>query len=49
MAFNLLQGESLPVDPVHGQSYRWDPETRELKLPDTAEFEGVNVKPVIVP
>ncbi len=47
-AFQILKGNMSPVDPVWGKPYRWDPSTRTLSMPDAPEFEGMNIKPVVL-
>ena len=49
-AFSLMKDDSrVPVDPVRGLPYRWDPATRTLSMPATPEFDGMKIKPVVVP
>lgn len=48
-AFAVLNGGPLPLDPIHGLPYRWDPATRILSAPDSPVFEEMALKPVIVP
>ncbi|RYD33653.1 MAG: hypothetical protein EOP87_10625, partial [Verrucomicrobiaceae bacterium] len=48
-AFTILKGKPVPKDPVYGQSYRWDPQTRVLSAPDTDEFREMKIDPVTVP
>ena len=48
-AFAIMKGEPLPLDPIYGQPYRWDPETRQLSAPDTPEFSDLNLDPIAVP
>lgn len=48
-AFAIMKGETLPVDPVRGLPYVWNPATRELSLPADPSFSSVKLKPVIVP
>ncbi|MEP4078099.1 hypothetical protein [Haloferula sp.] len=42
-AFAIMKGDPIPNDPVYGLPYQWDPVTRELKLPDGAEFRPSSV------
>ncbi|RYD50014.1 MAG: hypothetical protein EOP85_00440 [Verrucomicrobiaceae bacterium] len=48
-AFAILQGKPVPKDPVYGESYRWDPQTRVLSPPDTEAFRGMKIDPVTLP
>ncbi len=48
-AFDIMKGQPVPVDPVFGQPYRWNPDTRELAAPDTPEFKQLDIKPITVP
>lgn len=48
-AFAVMKGEPLPLDPIHGLPYRWDPATRTLSAPDSPAFEELSLKPVTVP
>jgi hypothetical protein len=46
-AFSIMKGQTVASDPVHGTSYRWDPSTRRLSLPEEPAFE--KIAPIIVP
>ncbi|GAA5481539.1 hypothetical protein [Haloferula sargassicola] len=48
-AYSLMKGEPVPYDPFFGQPYRWNPETRELRAPDTPEFSEFDLRPIVVP
>ncbi|RYD23008.1 MAG: hypothetical protein EOP88_05945 [Verrucomicrobiaceae bacterium] len=49
-AFSLMKDDSrVPVDPIRGVPYRWNPATRTLSMPATPEFDGMKIKPVVVP
>ncbi|RYD23006.1 MAG: hypothetical protein EOP88_05935 [Verrucomicrobiaceae bacterium] len=48
-AFQILKGNTAPVDPVWGKRYEWDPATRTLSMPASPEFEGMDIKPVVLP
>jgi hypothetical protein len=48
-AFAVMKGEPLPLDPIHGLPYRWDPASRTLSAPDSPVFNELELKPVIVP
>jgi hypothetical protein len=48
-AFAILKGELIPKDPIYGTDYQWDPVTRQLSMPAGKEFEGMKIKPIIVP
>ncbi|RYD23001.1 MAG: hypothetical protein EOP88_05910 [Verrucomicrobiaceae bacterium] len=48
-AFSILKGQPLPVDPVWGKPYRWDPSTRTLSMPTGPEFDGLKIDPLVVP
>ncbi|RYD23003.1 MAG: hypothetical protein EOP88_05920 [Verrucomicrobiaceae bacterium] len=48
-AFAILNGQSVPVDPVYGLPYKWDPVKRELALPDLPNGRNYKTKPVKVP
>lgn len=48
-AFAAMKDEPLPLDPLRGQPYRWDPATRTLSMPAGKEFDEMDIKPVIVP
>lgn len=37
-AFAILKGQPVPNDPIYGKPYSWNPETRELSLPESPEF-----------
>lgn len=48
-AFSVMKDGTLPMDPVRGLPYRWDPATRTLSMPATPEFDEMKIKPVVVP
>ncbi len=48
-AFDILQGKPVPNDPIYGQPYTWNPETRELSLPKGPEFSRMQSRPVKLP
>lgn len=48
-AFVIMNGQPLPLDPVYGQPYKWDPVKRELSLPDVPKRLEYKIKPVKVP
>ena len=48
-AFNIMKGDSIQVDPIYGQKYQWNPETRELDFPNTPEFSELDMEPFKVP
>ena len=48
-AFAILRGQPVPNDPIHGQPYTWNPETRELSLPKGPEFSRMQNRPVKLP
>lgn len=48
-AFEVMKGEAVPVDPIYGQPYRWDPVTGEFATPDTPEFPPSNQLSIILP
>jgi hypothetical protein len=48
-AFQILKGNTAPVDPVWGKPYQWDPSTRTLSMPDAPEFGGMDIRPVVLP
>lgn len=48
-AFAILKGQPVPNDPIHGQPYIWNPETRELSLPKGPEFSRMQNRPIKLP
>jgi hypothetical protein len=48
-AFAILKNEPIPVDPVYGQAYQWDPATRQLEAPIGPQFKSMEMKPITVP
>lgn len=48
-AFSVMKDGTLPMDPVRGLPYRWEPVTRTLSMPATPEFDEMKIKPVVVP
>jgi hypothetical protein len=48
-AFALMKGQTLPLDPVYGQPYGWDPATRTLSPPAHPAFEEMKLNPIVVP
>jgi len=48
-AFTMMKGDVVPVDPVRGLQYQWDPATRTLGMPAGKEFEEMGINPVMVP
>jgi hypothetical protein len=48
-AFDILQGNPVPNDPIYGQPYQWNPETRELSLPKGREFSQMKNRPIKLP
>jgi hypothetical protein len=48
-AFAIMNGQPVPLDPVYGQPYKWDPVKRELALPDVPNRPKYKLKPVKVP
>ncbi len=48
-AFAIMNGQAVPVDPVYGLPYKWDPVKRELGLPDLPNGRGYKPKPIKVP
>ena len=48
-AFAIMKGEPIPMDPIHGMPYQWDPATRLLSAPDSPVFAGQNLQPITVP
>jgi hypothetical protein len=48
-AFAIMKGQPIPMDPIYGQLYRWDPATRLLSSPDTEAFQKLELKPINVP
>ncbi len=49
VAFAIMKGKSIPLDPMHGQAYQWDPATRQLSMPAGYPFDGMKIKPITVP
>ncbi|RYD26170.1 MAG: hypothetical protein EOP87_23200 [Verrucomicrobiaceae bacterium] len=48
-AFAIMNGKPLPLDPVYGLPYKWDPAKHELALPDTPDRPKYKLKPIEVP
>ena len=48
-AFTIMKGQPVPQDPIYGQSYRWDPATRQLSMPAGEAFDQMDIKPITVP
>lgn len=48
-AFDILQGKPVPNDPIFGQPYQWNPETRELTMPKVPELAKTKFKPIKLP
>ena len=48
-AFAIMRGDPIPVDPIYGLPYDWNPETRELFAPDTPELPREFVGSIVVP
>lgn len=48
-AFAILRGQPIPVDPVYGLPYKWDPVKRTLSLPDPPQPRRNRPKPMTVP
>lgn len=48
-AFDILQGKPVPNDPIYGQPYQWNPETRELTMPKVPELAKTKFKPIKLP
>ncbi|RYD45472.1 MAG: hypothetical protein EOP85_08945 [Verrucomicrobiaceae bacterium] len=48
-AFAIMNGQPVPVDPVYGLPYKWDPVKRELALPDIPDKRNYKTRPVTVP
>ena len=48
-AFAVLKGGPMPVDPIHGQPYQWDPVSRTLSMPAGPEFDRLEIKPIVLP
>lgn len=47
--FAIMNGQPIPLDPVYGLPYKWDPVKRELSLPDPPTGRIYKPKPVKVP
>jgi hypothetical protein len=48
-AFAILKGQPVTNDPIYGKPYSWNPETRQLSLPDSPEFSKMEVTPIKLP
>ncbi len=48
-AFAIMSGQPVPVDPVSGLRYGWDPTKRELSLPDSPIYNRSSMMPITVP
>ncbi|RYD33652.1 MAG: hypothetical protein EOP87_10620 [Verrucomicrobiaceae bacterium] len=48
-AFAIMKGRPVPLDPVYGLPYKWDPEKRTLALPDLPGGRKFRQKPLTVP
>ena len=48
-AFAIMKGQPIPVDPICGQNYLWDPVTRQLSPPNAERFSGMGIKLITVP
>ena len=48
-AFAILKGQPVPNDPVHGQPYTWNPDTRELSMPNGPQFSRLGKTRIKLP
>ncbi|RYD50015.1 MAG: hypothetical protein EOP85_00445 [Verrucomicrobiaceae bacterium] len=48
-AFAIMNGQEIPLDPVYGLPYKWDPVKRELRLPDPPGGRKWRIRPMKVP
>ncbi|RYD23004.1 MAG: hypothetical protein EOP88_05925 [Verrucomicrobiaceae bacterium] len=48
-AFAVMNGQPVPLDPVYGLPYKWDPVKRELGPPDPPNGRNYKLKPIKVP
>lgn len=48
-AFAILRSQPVPNDPIYGLPYQWNPETRELSLPQGPKFAHRPNRPIKLP
>ena len=48
-AFAIMQGQSIPNDPISGLPYSWDPVMRQLSQPDFPVVRKTEIKSILVP
>lgn len=46
-AFAILKGQPVPNDPIYGKPYSWNPETRQLGMPEGPKFS--KFRPLTLP